>query len=249
MSNVSKFNENLFNDWSKMDLSDYKKEYFKKFNRTSNNIETYYEKYVELYNSDNESSSNDETDSVSEESESDSDSEIYEEKFIIICPDNIRTYNKQLIYEKKNPSIVEYVKELNEKFYKIDISFIDDFLKIIGIDECIIPHIMLEKYDVLKLKDSSYFTRKMADYKLLENIDYKINAPNVGGIKKRGVKSTNYLLNPDAFKLCLMRSLKTMKYAKYFLLLEKCVKYFNDFHLERNLIYQVSFKKLVNKRL
>jgi hypothetical protein len=65
----------------------------------------------------------------SSDSESESESE---EKLIISCPDNIRIYNKELITEKKNPSIIEYVKELNEKFYKIDISFIDDFLHLLS---------------------------------------------------------------------------------------------------------------------
>lgn len=45
-----------------------------------------------------------------------------------------------------------------------------------------------------------------------------------------------------------MRSLNTMIYAKYFCLLEKCVKFFNDLHLERNLIYRVSMKKLVKQK-
>ena len=66
MSNVEKFNENLFNDWSIMDLSDYEKEYLKKFKRTSKNIKKYYERYVKLYDSDTESSSESESDNEQE---------------------------------------------------------------------------------------------------------------------------------------------------------------------------------------
>ena len=42
-----------------------------------------------------------------------------------------------------------------------------------------------------------------------------------------------YYLHPRAFKMCLMRSLKT-KYAKYYLLLEECIKYYNDYGFLRN---------------
>jgi ankyrin repeat protein len=61
MSNIQKFNKNLFVEWFKMALSDYENEYLKKFKRNSKNIQKYYERYVELYNYDTESSSNKET--------------------------------------------------------------------------------------------------------------------------------------------------------------------------------------------
>jgi len=62
MSNVQKFNENLFTEWSLMTFPDYEKEYSNKFKRTSKNIKKYYEMYTELYNSSSESSSDEETD-------------------------------------------------------------------------------------------------------------------------------------------------------------------------------------------
>ena len=59
MSNVNKFNETLFSEWSLMTLFDYEKKYNKKFKRTSKNIKKYYEQYEKLYDSDSESSSSD----------------------------------------------------------------------------------------------------------------------------------------------------------------------------------------------
>ena len=103
MSNVNKFNENLFNDWSKMDLSDYEKEYFKKFNRTSKSIETYYEQYAKLYNSDTESSSNDETDSVSDTKT--------ETKVVVSKPNNVIVTNNNLV--NVNTSISSFFMEFN----------------------------------------------------------------------------------------------------------------------------------------
>ena len=39
------------------------------------------------------------------------------------------------------------------------------------------------------------------------------------------------MLHPDAFKKCLIRSLKTDKYADYYILLEKCIKCYNEYQL------------------
>ena len=48
---------------------------------------------------------------------------------------------------------------------------------------------------------------------------------------KGGKPKQNYLLHPDAFKKCLIRSLKTDKYADYYILLEKCIKCYNEYQL------------------
>ena len=202
-------------------------------------------------------SDTDETDeSDTDESDTDeSDSDISEEeKLIISCPDNIKIYNQQLIKEKKNPSILEYVKALNDKFYNIDISFIDDLLKIVGINECIIPHMTLEKYGVLQIIDKERNIENTCKVKRL--LEKQLKLPdNLYRITRvvhhlpSGKKYKNeYLLSPYAFKLCLMRSQNTMKYSNYFLLLENCVKYFNDFHMERNIKYRISLKKIIKKK-
>ena len=203
-------------------------------------------------NSESETNSSDSESESESSDESENESEDSEEEIIISCPDNIRIYNKELIEGKKNPSIVEYVKALNEKFYKIDISFIDDFLKLVGTNECIIPHMMLEKYGVLKIKgekqeDTTTVKRLLEkQLKLPENL--YLNDKVVVQVPSGKKYKNEYLLSPYAFKLCLMRSQNTRKYANYFLLLEECVKYFNDFHLERNLMYRVCLKRLVKQK-
>ena len=232
-----------FNSFEKC-IKEYSKEYQECLKQTAENYANYCQLFYQKSHSNSESE--DESDSESDsESEDESDKK---EQLIISCPDNIRIYNKELIDGKKNPSIVEYVKELNEKFYNINISFIDDFLKLVGTNECIIPHMMLEKYGVLTIDNSCKINRKLSNFHLVENMGYKKVSAKVGGNLLLGGRPSNkYLLSPYAFKLCLMRSQKTIKYANYFLLLEDCVKYFNDFHLERNLIYRVSLKKLVKQ--
>ena len=241
------------------------KEHSKDYQECIQKIGEHYGNYCQLFFQKDESESETSEDETSEDESSDeSESETFEnessdiseseseEEIIISCPDNIRIYNKELIEEKKNPSIIEYVKALNEKFYKIDISFIDDFLKLVGTNECIIPHMMLEKYGVLKITRSNQEhtneinTLLEKQLKLSDNLylKRKITLQLPSGKKYKN----EYLLSPYAFKLCLMRSQNTRKYANYFLLLEDCVKYFNDFHLERNLMYRVSLKRLVKQK-
>ena len=234
------------------------KNYSKEYQEYIQIIGEHYGNYCQLFYQkedlkDDSSSKSETSESKSESSdESENESEDSEEEIIISCPDNIRIYNKELIEGKKNPSIVEYVKALNEKFYKIDISFIDDFLKLVGTNECIIPHMMLEKYGVLKITRSNQEhtneinTLLEKQLKLSDNLylKRKITLQLPSGKKYKN----EYLLSPYAFKICLMRSQNTRKYANYFLLLEECVKYFNDFHLERNLVYRVSLKKLVKQK-
>ena len=71
---------------------------------------------------------------------------------------------------------------MNDKFYDFDISFIDELLGYVGKNDCVISHMLLEKYGVLKIKDSRDITRKIKSYKLVENYDYIINPRKVAGV-------------------------------------------------------------------
>ena len=141
----------------------------------------------------------------------------------------IQNFNQTLIDDNENITIIDYVKQLNEQFYNIDILFIDDFLTLVDKYECCIHHDMLYKYGVLNEHDTSHVKRLFEHYKFIENVHYVTN-PEDGGFKKGYKQQITYMLNPDAFKKCLIRSLKTDKYADYFLLLEKCIKYYNEYH-------------------
>ena len=62
----------------------------------------------------------------------------------------IQVYNQILVTEGEVITIIEYVKKLNDKFYHIDIPFIDDFMDFIDKEDCCIEHILLQKYDIYK---------------------------------------------------------------------------------------------------
>ena len=57
------------------------------------------------------------------------------------------------------------------------------------------------------------------------------------------------MLTPDAFKKSLIGSNKTDKYAKYFLLLEKIIKYYNLYQLKLNKLERVKLSKKLDEVL
>ena len=61
----------------------------------------------------------------------------------------ISQLNASLVTEQPDIKIIDYVKLLNEKIFNTDISFLDDFINLIGKDGFIINHEMLFKYEIL----------------------------------------------------------------------------------------------------
>ena len=139
----------------------------------------------------------------------------------------INDYNTYLVENQLNINIIDYVKEINKLNItkkKIDILFIDEFIELVNKDECCIHHDMLQNYGISSLKGGTADIKKiLKQNNFIENEDFELR--NVSELRSQGgISNKNeYYLHPDAFKICLMRSLKTRKYAKYYLLLEKCI--------------------------
>ena len=146
--------------------------------------------------------------------------------------DLIINYNSMLLENNTNITILDYVNAINDQFYKIDISFINELLDYVIKDDFCIPHTLLVKYGILSEKNLSTHVKDMLDqYGMIKDEDFKLS--NVresvfGGCTHK----INYLLHPDTFKLCLMRSKNERKYAKYYILLERCIKYYNDYQID-----------------
>ena len=156
---------------------------------------------------------------------------------------NVNEYINYLIDNQVNINIIEFIKEINKIKYNIDISFIDEFIELVSKDECCIEHNMLVKYNVISLKGTTNDVKRLLEQNnFIENEDYQLR--NVAQLRPQGGTSikNEYYLHPRAFKMCLMRSLKTKQYARYYLLLEECIKYFNDYQLELNKNYIIKLK-------
>jgi len=153
-------------------------------------------------------------------------------------------YNKYLVDNNIDINIIDYVKEINKLIYKMDISFIDNFLNLVGKNEICIPHKYLIDYGIITEDKSSHIIRILNQFNPVENVDY--NLADVGQVRKnRGsVIKKEYTLHPRLFKLCLIRSKNTLVYAMYYLLLEECVKYYDDY---QKLMLKNDNKKLHNK--
>ena len=106
----------------------------------------------------------------------------------------IKEFNKKLVQDKKDITIIEYVKELNDRYFNIDISFIDDFLDLVDKDGFIIHHDHLEKYDVLKINHNTGHVKR-----LFEQHDFEDGKCYFCQLSQSG-HSLDYLLKPEILR-------------------------------------------------
>ena len=157
-------------------------------------------------------------------------------------------YINYLVDNQINVNIIDFVKELNKLKFKIDISFIDEFIVLVSKDDCCIHHNMLVKYGVITLNSGSTDVKNLIKRNnFINDEDYLIRTSS--DQLSSGTKYKNeYYLHPRAFKKCLMRSRNTNIYADYYLLLEECIKYFNDYQMELNKKYIIKLKSKILKK-
>ncbi len=148
-------------------------------------------------------------------------------------------------------TLLEFSEQIKEFIYPdIDMSFKDYFLEIISHgDKFEIPHSKLVEYGVMSSTRSSAVLEKLMNYDMVEGKHFKVQDVKKRG-KSGGTKSKLYMLTPDAFKICLIKSKRftgqrvdPMVYLYYFLLLEKTDKWYN--------LYQLTYsetEKALNER-
>ena len=100
-------------------------------------------------------------------------------------------------------------------------------------DNFCIHHDMLHLYGVSSLTGGSGDIKKIINQnEFIEDEDYLLRI--VSEQHESGTKYKNeYYFCPRAFKICLMRSLKTRKYAEYYLFLEEVIYWFNKFQIQK----------------
>ena len=148
----------------------------------------------------------------------------------------IKEFNEQLVENNIDIDIIDYVKNINEQFFKINISFIDDFIDLVDKDHCCIPHEFLKKYGVTQMTAGSSDVKKILNNNSsIDGIDHMILLSRTADEREQ----ITYILHPTIFKKILIRSRNTDKFADYYLLLEKCMKHYNDY-------YQLKLKKKIS---
>ena len=141
----------------------------------------------------------------------------------------IQTLNQKLVDENVDISIIDYVKLLNENFYNMDISFIDDFIGFVDKDECCIHHDMLIKYGVLSLTSGTVDVKRIIDQQKIES-DTSAVRKTADRTNSNQLKN-NYYFHPRLFKLILIRSRNNDTYAKYYIFLEEALKHYSYFQI------------------
>ena len=141
---------------------------------------------------------------------------------------------KSLVDSKTKITLKDFFKTIHSKFYpKQDISFMEYFLKLTENEgEFIVHHEKLIEYGIMSSIRSSAVKVKLDALGLVEDEDYS-ELQDILQLRPQGGTSTKnvYMLTPEAFKTCLMRSRKYPNqkadptvYSKYYLLLEKTYK-------------------------
>jgi hypothetical protein len=146
---------------------------------------------------------------------------------------------KSLVDSKTKITMKDFFKTIHGKFYpKQDISFMEYFLKLTENEgEFIVHHEKLVEYGIMSSIRSYHVKEKLDALELVEDEEYS-ELPDIRQLRPQGGTSNKkiYMLTPEAFKTCLMRSRKYPNqtvdptiYSKYYLLLEKTYKLYTDY--------------------
>jgi hypothetical protein len=157
----------------------------------------------------------------------------------------IEKFNNILVEKQHTINIIDYIKDINNLYYKIEIDFIDEFIELINKDDFCIHHEMLKKYGILTLSSSTNDIKRLLEqYDLEENIDFQLQKQTQLSHNGGCTHKINYYLHPRAFEICLMRAKNTKKYTKYYLLLSQCIRHYNNYQnkLKENFIIELKIK-------
>ena len=147
--------------------------------------------------------------------------------------DTITEYNKNLANSNRDIILMDYIKDVHNKYFQfIDIDFMNDFMNIVSHNNIWVNSDMMYKYGIMNDvgKKSTRIKQFLTDLGFKEGIHFRgeiLHTSSKGGNTHQII----YEINPIVFKIALMRSQKTFKFAIYFIYLELCVYYYNQFQI------------------
>lgn len=140
----------------------------------------------------------------------------------------ISEYDAAFIKSKSLPPLLDYVRDVNHRFLKVDMMFMEESMKYIAQDgQFCVPHKELREKGVVT-SDNSMKIRKLltVTHEFEEGVDYICKVAEKG--EKKGKPQKTYTLTPQAYRMCLIRSRNTKKYANYYITLENCVNRYDN---------------------
>ncbi len=159
--------------------------------------------------------------------------------------DTIKAYIDNLISTDRDATLHDFMKELHDQFYSdIDIGFMNDFMDIDKEEnegKFVIPHQKLIDYGVATSERSSAIKDRLKSLGLEQDTDYTLQDVLQRNSNGRGATTSNiYMLTPGAFFLALQRAQRRKNqtsdptiYAKYFLFLQRVVKYYDTYQIRK----------------
>jgi hypothetical protein len=164
--------------------------------------------------------------------------------------DEIQQFSLELANSLVKCTLEDYFKAFHDNFYKDEnIEFMGYFLSLIPKrKEFCVEHVKLQEYKVVNnLITSANILRALKQYDLEEGIDF--NLFNVEQVREnRGTVNTKqYMLTPNAFKLCLIRAKNSKAYAKYYMRYEEMYYYYKYYQTEyQNKVLSMKDDKIDN---
>ena len=168
--------------------------------------------------------------------------------------DDIEHLCKYLVKKRVSLTIIEFIKFVHQEFYsEMDISFLDYSLKICRKKNefCVNP---IEEFVNLRVKENKIRSNDLFNIikkcELIEDEDYILlrRSPQQESKSHGGNNKRMYFLTPDSFKILLLaidNKKQQLKFNKYFILLEKCVAYYD--HNYQSVLVQKTIKMIEEK--
>lgn len=166
-------------------------------------------------------------------------------------------YNKTLIDNLTKVDLITYFRNIQSYYYNdIDITFMDYFLdNYTGKNKFNISSDKFIEYNIINPKRVNKQIKKIiSKNNLIEGEDFTINIlgnnifPYNIFANSIFVSKATYTFNANSFKICLLKSDKSNKYIKYYLLLEKIFKGYVEYQYYINTkISLIKDNKIDNK--
>lgn len=151
---------------------------------------------------------------------------------------DIEAVNEYLISKEIHFDLPNYFKYICTQLRSdINNNFIEFYLTyLLKKNEFNIKHNKLNEFKIMKYSKTKNIKEYLNQLNLKENLDYKINSLIESNKQNNCYIKSEFLLTPNAFKLCVLKSKNNLELTQNLLFLEDCNSYYKE--------YTINFQKL-----